>query len=139
MLTTHFHLVQRLRMRGLYLHSSIRLHGVVFNQAQDMFKCGGTQHRDNFTFVLPLSVVARSRDRSVIQCLGYGPDDRGFESRQGVGIYLFRTIGVLEFDSRWGLGIFLFTTVSRTALEPTHPPIQRVPEALSLGVKRPGC
>jgi hypothetical protein len=39
---------------------------------------------------------------------------------------------------RRGLGIFLFTTASRTALGPTHPPIQWVPEALSLGVKRPG-
>jgi hypothetical protein len=29
------------------------------------------------------------------------------------------------------------TTASRTALEPTQPPIQWVPEALSLGVKRP--
>jgi hypothetical protein len=36
--------------------------------------------------------------------LGYGLDDRGFESRQG-------------------LGIFLFTTESRPALEPTQPPI----------------
>jgi hypothetical protein len=35
-----------------------------------------------------------------------------------------------------GLGIFLFTTASRTALEPTQPPIQWVPGALS--VKRPG-
>jgi hypothetical protein len=49
------------------------------------------------------------------------------------------TIGVLGFDSWWGLGIFLFTTASRTALEPTLPPIQWVPGALSLGVKRPGC
>jgi hypothetical protein len=48
------------------------------------------------------------------------------------------TIGVLEFDSRRGLGIFLFTTASRTALGPTQPPIQWVPGALSLGVKRPG-
>jgi hypothetical protein len=37
-----------------------------------------------------------------------------------------------------GLGIFLFTTASRTALGTTQPPIQRVQEALSLGVKRPG-
>jgi hypothetical protein len=51
--------------------------------------------------------------------LGYGLDDRGFEYRQG-------------------LGIFLFTTVSRPALGPTQPPIQRVPGALSIGVKRPG-
>jgi hypothetical protein len=48
------------------------------------------------------------------------------------------TIGVLGFDSRWGLGIFLFTTASRTALGPTQPPIQWVPGALSLGVKRSG-
>jgi len=36
------------------------------------------------------------------------------------------------------MGIFLFTTMSRTALGPTQPPIQRVLGALSLGVKRPG-
>jgi hypothetical protein len=47
------------------------------------------------------------------------------------------TIGVLGFDSRRGLGIFLLTTASRTALGPTQPPIQLVPGALSLGVKRP--
>jgi hypothetical protein len=37
-----------------------------------------------------------------------------------------------------GLGIFLLTTASRMALGPTQPPIQWVPGALSLGVKRPG-
>jgi hypothetical protein len=41
------------------------------------------------------------------------------------------------FESRQGLGIFLFTTASRTALVSTQPPIQWVPGALSLGVKRP--
>jgi hypothetical protein len=48
------------------------------------------------------------------------------------------TIGVLGFDSRRGLGIFLFTTASKTALGPTQSPIQWVPVALFLGVKRLG-
>jgi hypothetical protein len=47
-------------------------------------------------------------------------------------------IGVLGFDSRRELGIFLFTTAPGTALGPTQPPIQWVPGALSLGVKRAG-
>jgi hypothetical protein len=51
--------------------------------------------------------------------LGYQLDDRGFESRQR-------------------LGIFFFTTVLRPALGPTQLPIQWVTGALSLGVKRPG-
>jgi hypothetical protein len=45
------------------------------------------------------------------------------------------TIGVLEFNSQQGLGIFLFTTASRIAWGPTQPPIQRVPGALSQGVR----
>jgi hypothetical protein len=45
-------------------------------------------------------------------------------------------IGVLGFDSRRELGIFLFTTASRRTLGPTQPPIQWVPGALSMGVKR---
>jgi hypothetical protein len=63
----------------------------------------------------------KSRDSSVGIALGYGLDDR-----------------VPGFDSRRGLGIFLFTTASRTALGPTQPPIKWVAGALSLGVKRPG-
>jgi hypothetical protein len=47
------------------------------------------------------------------------------------------TIGVLRFDSRQGLGIFLFITASRTALGPTQPSIQWAPEVLSLRVQRP--
>jgi hypothetical protein len=42
------------------------------------------------------------------------------------------------FESRQGLGIFLFTTTSRPALELIQPLIQWVIGALSLGVKRPG-
>jgi hypothetical protein len=51
--------------------------------------------------------------------LGYELDDRGLECR------------------RWLL-IFLLITASRPALGPTQPPIQWVPGALSVGVKRLG-
>jgi hypothetical protein len=45
--------------------------------------------------------------------------------------------GVLGFDSSGGgLGIFLFTTASGMVLGPTQPPIQWVPGALPLKVKR---
>jgi hypothetical protein len=50
--------------------------------------------------------------------VGYGLDDRGFESRKE-------------------LRIFLFTTESRPALGPTQPNIQGIPGSLSLGLKRP--
>jgi hypothetical protein len=64
----------------------------------------------------------KSRDSSVGIGLGYGLDDRGSSVR---------------FPA--GAGNFLFTTaVSRTALEPTQPPIQWVLETLSLEVKGPG-
>jgi hypothetical protein len=40
-------------------------------------------------------------------------------------------------ESRHRLGVFLFSTVSRPALGPNQPPVQWVPGALTLGVKRP--
>jgi hypothetical protein len=62
--------------------------------------------------------VCRERERESWD--SYGLDDREFESRQGLGIFLFST------------------AVFRPALRPTQPPIQWVPVALSLRVKRPG-
>jgi hypothetical protein len=58
----------------------------------------------------------------------------------GAGIAQWYSAGLQAdrgFESRQGLGIFLFTTVSRPALGPIQPPIQWVTGALSLGVKRP--
>jgi hypothetical protein len=55
-----------------------------------------------------------------------------------VGIATRLRAGRSGFDSRKKLGIFLFATVSSPALEPTQRPIQWVPRALSLGVKRLG-
>jgi hypothetical protein len=46
--------------------------------------------------------------------------------------------GVRIFESRQGLGIFLFSTASRPALGPNQPPFQWVPGALSPMIKRPG-
>jgi hypothetical protein len=54
------------------------------------------------------------------------------------GIALGYGLDIRVFESRQGLGIFLFTTASRPPLGPTQLPIQWVPGALSLGVKRPG-
>jgi hypothetical protein len=46
--------------------------------------------------------------------------------------------GQSGFDSWQGLGIFLFTTMSISALGPTQSPIQWVLGALSLRVRQPG-
>jgi hypothetical protein len=45
-------------------------------------------------------------------------------------------IGVSRPDTGWHF--LLYTTASKPALGPTQPPIQWVPGALSLGVKRQG-
>jgi hypothetical protein len=52
------------------------------------------------------------------------------------GKHRFSLIG--GFESRQGLGIFLFISTSGPALGPTQPPIQWVPWTLCLGVKQPG-
>jgi hypothetical protein len=48
------------------------------------------------------------------------------------------SLNITDLHLITGLGIFLFTTMSGPALGPTQPPIQWVPGALCLGVKRPG-
>jgi hypothetical protein len=63
----------------------------------------------------------KSRGSSVGIALGCGLDDRCSRVRFPAGARKF-----------------LFTTASRVALGPTQPPIQLVPGALSLGVKRLG-
>jgi hypothetical protein len=60
-----------------------------------------------------------------VQWLGYGLDNRGSIHARGTDFF--------------SSPLHLFTTSSRTALRPTQPPIQWVPGALSLRVKRPGC
>jgi hypothetical protein len=81
-----------------------------------LFKgCGG---EGRIKFLLTIMLQYKSRDSSVSIALEYRLDD-----------------GVLGFDFRQRMEIFLFTTESRTALEPTQPPIQWVPGALSLRVK----
>jgi hypothetical protein len=96
--------------------------------------CCLVKHRDNFTFypvVCPLLLsylyiptFNKSENAYTVgiaqwYSVGYGLNDQGFESRQG-------------------LEIFLLTTTYIPALGPTQPPIKWVPGALSLGVKRPG-
>jgi hypothetical protein len=63
------------------------------------------------------------------------------ENRSTIGtFYCLQTSIPSPRDSIPGGGwhFFSFSTASRPALEPTQPPIQWVPEVLSLGVKRPG-
>jgi hypothetical protein len=72
----------------------------------------------NFLYYLYFKVFRSIRDNSVGIALGYGLDDRVFESGQ-------------ELD------IFFFTTASRLALGLTNPLMQWVPGDLSLRVKRP--
>jgi hypothetical protein len=66
---------------------------------------------------VPITWISLQRVHSSVGiALRYGLDDRGSRARFPAG-----------------------AGVSRTALGPTQPPIQWVPGALSLGVKRPGC
>jgi hypothetical protein len=66
------------------------------------------------------------------------PQLHTFSSKIRFNIALDYGLGDQGFESRKGLGIFLFTTGSIPLLGSTQPPIQWVPGNLSLGVKRPG-
>jgi hypothetical protein len=70
-------------------------------------------------FVTSLNSACRSQDSSVVQCCA-----------------TVLMIGCSSPSTGWEFSFF--TTLSRPALRPTQPPIQSVPGALSLGVKRQG-
>jgi hypothetical protein len=57
--------------------------------------------------------------------------------RSSIGVATVYGLDYREFDSRRGMGIYLFTTASSPALGPTQPPIQWVTGDLSPAVKRP--
>jgi hypothetical protein len=67
------------------------------------------------SFIIVIHLLTEKTIKYCHLLLGYRLDDQGFESQQG-------------------LGIFLFTTMSRPAVGPTQPPIQWIPGALSQGV-----
>jgi hypothetical protein len=106
-LTTHVHPAPRLRKRGARLPLPQYVCVVWYI----------VKHRDNLPFIFAFYVVKiygeKPAEISGIE-LGYGLDDQGFESRQG-------------------LGILFFTTASRPALGPIQPSIQWLPVLFSWG------
>jgi hypothetical protein len=68
-----------------------------------------------------ITTIIKSHDSSVGIALGYGLDDRGSRVQLPAGA-----------------GNFSFHHRVQNGSGPTQPPIQWVPRALSLGVKRPG-
>jgi hypothetical protein len=101
----------------LYLHSFICF-TALYLVKQDNFTFTSGANRGGVSYRLHASLAQEPGYLGAV-ALGHWLDDRGFDSRQG-------------------LGIFLFTTASRPVLGPTQPPIQWTPGALSVGVKRPG-
>jgi hypothetical protein len=65
-------------------------------------------------------------------------DRARFQLCSSVGIALSHGLDDWGFESQQGLGIFLFTTASRLAVGPIQPPVQCILDALSLGVKQLG-
>jgi hypothetical protein len=94
------------------------------------------KHRDKFTFYIYRQIIEHESTG------GWNRVKNSIKWRAGVAqlvqwLIMDWTIEVRGIDSEWRLGIF-FSTESTPTLGSIQPPIQRVPGALSLGVKRPG-
>jgi hypothetical protein len=97
--------------------------GWINEKSDDWIKFLSIKKHNSNTIIIycTIIIIDRSRDSVVVIATSYGLDDRGV----GVRVPL-------------GSKNFLFSRLSRPALRSTQPPIQWVPGALSLGVKRPG-
>jgi hypothetical protein len=96
-------------------NAEVKMRGAIPSLPQYVFMAWClVKHRDNFN-VYCAFIIDRNR------------------AKIGTGVAHWYRVGL-----RQGLGNFLFATASRLDLGPTRPPIQWVPAALSLGVKRPG-
>jgi hypothetical protein len=105
------------------------LYGTV-SHSETYFQAGITLHTDS---QFSVNMVVKNIDFKTFNTK-YGQ----FEQGELTGIALGYGLDNWGFESRQGLGIFLFTAASRPDLRPTQAPIQWVPVALSLGIKRLG-
>jgi hypothetical protein len=92
---------------------------------------------------LPPSVFSMREGRStpkynLISSQNYINCTRMYRSQDRSVVWLWATSWMIEFRVTVRARNFFFTTASRLTLGPTQSPIQWVPGALSLGVKRPG-
>jgi hypothetical protein len=112
-LLSHFLLIGKVNGGKLYQHSSERVHFVHYIKQAFL-----TQIFSELDYLIKNHYTIQTHFTGKSICIEY--INQGFESWQG-------------------LGIFLFTTVSRLALGTTQPSIQWVPGALFLEVKWLGC
>jgi hypothetical protein len=69
-LTIHLHLVQMSRVMELYLHSLIRIHGVVFNCAQGQFYFFGQSHVLSEIFITVIFVTSYIGNEILLLSIG---------------------------------------------------------------------